>query len=281
MTRRVAIAALVVPALVLVAIAARSYQPFGGDPGGERAPSTTFLDGTFTILVVLVVLALLTVFYVRIRFMPPSKRRGEGTTYSSLLVFLLIMGFMIVAGRGLLQYEPRPSNSEGTDAPFGQPLPSGELVPEPEEIRSPQVVWPLVAGIAGVVVAAIVIAVLVDRRRRRPDPLTAEQLRELRSALDEAIEDLRRDPDPRRAVVAAYARMEQALTVYGLPRKPAEAPYEYLRRVGRELEAEEPVAALTELFEVAKFSEHSVDEGMRGRAIDALTAVRREVRAAT
>ena len=51
--------------------------------------------------------------------------------------------------------------------------------------------------------------------------------------------------------------------------------------MGRELEAEEPVAALTELFEVAKFSEHSVDERMRGRAIDALTAVRREVRAAT
>ena len=142
-------------------------------------------------------------------------------------------------------------------------------------------VWPLAVGIAGVIAAAIAIAVILERRRDRADALTPEQLQELRAALDEAIEDLRRDPDPRRAVVAAYARMEQALTVYGLPRKPAEAPYEYLRRVGRELEAEEPVAALTELFEVAKFSEHSVDETMRGRAIDALTAVRREVRAAT
>ena len=147
-------------------------------------------------------------------------------------------------------------------------------------IRSPRVVWPLAVGIGGVIAAAIVIAVILERRRDRPDALTPEQLQELRAALDEAIEDLRRDPDPRRAVVAAYARMEQALTVYGLPRKPAEAPYEYLRRVGRELEAEEPVAALTELFEVAKFSEHSVDETMRGRAIDALTAVRREVRTA-
>ena len=50
-------------------------------------------------------------------------------------------------------------------------------------------------------------------------------------------------------------------------------------RVARDLEAEQPVAALTELFEVAKFSEHSVDESMRRRAIDALTAVRAEVRA--
>ena len=130
------------------------------------------------------------------------------------------------------------------------------------------------------IAAAIVVAVLVERRRRRhlSDAPTPEQLDELAKALDEAIDDLRRDPDPRRAVIAAYARMEQALTAYGLPRRPAEAPYEYLHRVARELESEQPVAALTELFEVAKFSEHSVDETMRGRAIDALTAVRGEVR---
>jgi hypothetical protein len=281
LTRRVAIAALVVPALALVAIAARSYQPFGGEPGGERASSTTFLDSMFTIVLVLVVLAVLIVVYARIRLMPRSERRGGGTAYSSLLVFLLLMGFVIVAGRGLLEYERRPSSTQGSEAGFPQPLPPGQPVPEPEEIRSPQVVWPLAVGIAAVIAAAIVTAVILDRRRSRPDALTPEQLQALRAALDEAIEDLRRDPDPRRAVVAAYARMEKALSAYGLPRRPAEAPYEYLRRIGRELEAEEPVAALTELFEVAKFSEHAVDERMRGRAIDALTAVRREVRAAT
>ena len=79
-------------------------------------------------------------------------------------------------------------------------------------------------------------------------------------------------------MIAAYARMEQALTLHGYPRRPSEAPYEYLHRVARDLEAEGPIAALTELFEVAKFSEHSVDETMRGRAIEALTAVRAEVR---
>ena len=168
----------------------------------------------------------------------------------------------------------------GVEPGFPQPVEPGQPTPEPEQVAGPQVIWPLAIGIVVVIVAGVAVGIIVDRRRRRPDALTPEQLKELRDALDEAIEDLRRDPDPRRAVVAAYARMEQALTVYGLPRKPAEAPYEYLRRVGRELEAEEPVAALTELFEVAKFSEHSVDETMRGRAIDALTAVRREVRAA-
>ena len=278
MTRRLAIAALVVPALALVAIAARSYQPLGGEPGRERAPSTAFLDGAFTIVLVLAVLLAMIALWVRISV--PRKPRGRGNTGLSGLTMFLLVIVALVGVRQILEYERRPPNAEGAEPGFPQQLPPGQPVPEPEEIRSPRVIWPLAAGIAGVIAAAIAVAVILERRRDRSD-LTPEQLEELRAALDEAIEDLRRDPDPRRAVVAAYARMEQALTVYGLARKPAEAPYEYLRRVGRELEAEEPIAALTELFEVAKFSDHSVDEGMRGRAIDALTAVRREVRAAT
>jgi Domain of unknown function (DUF4129) len=281
LTRRVAIAALVVPALVLVAIAARSYQPFGGEPGSERAASTTFLDGVFTIALVLGLLVALIGLWARLRA-PRRSKPGDSSTYSGLLVFLLIFGFVMIGQRALLQYERPPAGGEGSDIALPQPVQPGQPVPEEEELaRGPHVVWPLAIGIVGVIVAAIIIAVLVERRRDRRGRRTPEQLEELGRALDDAIDDLRRDPDPRRAVVAAYARMEQALTVYGLPRKPAEAPYEYLRRVARQLEAEQPVAALTELFEVAKFSEHSIDETMRGRAIDALTAVRQEVRAAT
>jgi Domain of unknown function (DUF4129) len=277
LTRRLAIAALVVPALVLVAIAARSYQPFGGEPGGERAASTVFLDSLFTVVLVLGATMMLAVFWIRVRTKQPGQRGNPGVT--GLTMFLIVI-VTLVGVRQILEYDRRPPDAEGADPGFPQQLPPGEPVPEPELGRSPRVVWPLAIGIGGVIAAAIVFAVILERRRSRPDALTPEQLRELRAALDEAIEDLRRDPDPRRAVIAAYARMEQALTVYGLPRRPAEAPYEYLHRVGRELEAERPVTALTELFEVAKFSEHSVDETMRGRAIDALTAVRTEVRTA-
>ena len=279
LTRRIAIAALVVPALVLVAFAARSYQPFGGEPGGERAASTVFVDSMFTIVFVLGAVLVLILLYVRLRM--PRQARGKGSsTYSGLLAFLLIFGFAMIGGRALLQYDRQPGNEQGSDGAFPPQVQPVQPVPGKEPYRNPRVVWPLAVGLGALIVAAIVVAVLVDRRRRGRDALTPEQLKELGDALDEAIDDLRRDPDPRRAVVAAYARMEQALTVYGLPRKPSEAPYEYLRRVARELEAEQPVAALTELFEVAKFSEHSVDETMRGRAIDALTAVRHEVRAA-
>jgi uncharacterized protein DUF4129 len=282
LTRRVPIAALVVPALVVVAIAARSYQPLGGEPGGERAASTAFLDSVFTIVLVVTAALALILMWVAVRTPGRSQRRRSGSSiYSGLLAFLLIFGFAMVGGRALLQYDRQPANEQGSDAALPGQVQPGQPVPEEEPLeRAPRLVWPLAVGLGAVIAAAIVVAVLVERRRRRSDVLTPEQLEELAKALDEAIDDLRRDPDPRRAVIAAYARMEQALTVYGLARRPAEAPYEYLHRVARDLEAEQPVAALTELFEVAKFSEHSVDETMRGRAIDALTAVRREVRTA-
>ena len=51
----------------------------------------------------------------------------------------------------------------------------------------------------------------------------------LADVLEETIDDLRAEADPRRAVIAAYARMERALAAAGLPRSPAEAPDEYLR----------------------------------------------------
>ena len=51
--------------------------------------------------------------------------------------------------------------------------------------------------------------------------------------IDDTLEDLRSETDPRRAVVAAYARMERVLAVHGLPRDRAEAPAEYLERAAQ------------------------------------------------
>ena len=281
-SRRAAIASLVVPALVLVAFAARSYQPFAGEAGGRRPTSTTFLDGAFTVMSVLGGLAALVAVWAWLHaFRERPRGRGSQAPYASLVVvFLVIIVTAVVAYKGLRNDGSPGRPGAGADLPFpGQVVPE-QPVPQPEPGRDPQIIWPLAIGLAALIAAAIAAAIIIERRRDRRGRRTPEQLKELGRALDEAIDDLRRDPDPRRAVIAAYARMEQALTLYGYPRRPSEAPYEYLHRVARDLEAEEPVAALTELFEVAKFSEHSVDETMRGRAIDALTAVRREVRTA-
>ena len=68
------------------------------------------------------------------------------------------------------------------------------------------------------------------------DPLSASLLPALADVLEETLDDLRAEQDPRRAVIAAYARMERALAAYGLPRNPSEAPDEYLQRIFADLE---------------------------------------------
>ena len=98
--------------------------------------------------------------------------------------------------------------------------------------------------------------------------------------LEDTLEDLHDERDPRRAVVAAYARMERALAVHGLPRERSEAPAEYLERALEELSASASSAArLTRLFEWARFSDHPVEPGMKEEAIQALEAVRDELTA--
>ena len=96
--------------------------------------------------------------------------------------------------------------------------------------------------------------------------------------------DARRPPrraDPRRAVIAAYARMERALGAYGLPRHPSEAPDEYLQRIFADLDVcRLSTSRLTALFSWAKFSGHDVAPEMKQEAIEALEAVLEELRAA-
>lgn len=97
----------------------------------------------------------------------------------------------------------------------------------------------------------------------------------LRWALEHSIAELSDDPDPRRAVIASYARMEAALAQAGLPRQESEAPREYLVRVQGAAEMPSaPVRRLTELFERARFSEHRIDPALRVEAIGALRAIR-------
>ena len=139
--------------------------------------------------------------------------------------------------------------------------------------------WPELFAVLGALLALGLVLyvrrardVLPARRRDAPQSLAA--------ALDESLDDLRTDPDLRRAIIAAYARMEAALAAAGLPRRPAEAPLEYLERTLLSLDTSaEAVRRLTGLFEWARFSHHEPEPSMRDDAVDALIAVRDELRA--
>jgi hypothetical protein len=118
-------------------------------------------------------------------------------------------------------------------------------------------------------------------RPKRLGPATQRLAPEmLAAALDESLDDLRADEDLRRAIVAAYARMETTLAAAGIPRHHAEAPLEYMERALLTLDASAPaVRRLTDLFEWARFSQHEPEPAMRDEAVDALVAVRDELRA--
>lgn len=122
---------------------------------------------------------------------------------------------------------------------------------------------------------------LSDRARRRRLPSSVGNLLPiLADVLDETLDDLRAEVDPRRAVIAAYARMERALAAYGLPRGVAEAPEEYLRRILADLAvSSRATAGLTALYARAKFSSHAVGPEMKEEAIAALEALQHELRA--
>jgi hypothetical protein len=140
-------------------------------------------------------------------------------------------------------------------------------------------VWLEALVVFGLLAVSIAAAAAIKRRKRESPRDSAVAPEAVAEALDDSLDDLRTDPDVRRAIVAAYARMENALRVTGLPRRPAEAPLEYLERALHTLDTSGPsVRRLTDLFQWAKFSHHEPEPTMRDEAIDALMAVRDELR---
>jgi hypothetical protein len=156
--------------------------------------------------------------------------------------------------------------------------------------------WLLYAGLA-IVAAAVALVVAFVRIRTPagrgvavaspaqgtaaamdPDEDAARAQDRLREIVDRSLEELRADPNARRAIIGAYHMMERALERAGLPRAPSEAPREYLARALAELQVG-PAAPrrLTALFERARFGAGELDLGLRDDAIDALLALREEL----
>jgi hypothetical protein len=143
------------------------------------------------------------------------------------------------------------------------------------------VLWIALAGIA--VGGAWLYYVWRTRKRRTAVPLELEQTvaEDFAASIGDAIDDLESEPDARRAVIAAYARMETVLARNGLKRRPSETPVEYLRRILLGLTSRgDSVSRLTSLFEQAKFSRHEIDGAMKQDAIGALREIRDDLQGA-
>jgi hypothetical protein len=153
---------------------------------------------------------------------------------------------------------------------------SGKYEPQFEWI----VFW---IALAGVLVGAVVMYLLYRRNKQRK-ALAAQAepsvTVDLIASMSSAIDDLEAEPDARRAVIAAYARMEGVLGRHGMRRKPSETPLEYLRRILLGLtDRADAVRRLTGLFEQAKFSRRVIDASMKQDAIGALREIRDDMEA--
>ena len=98
--------------------------------------------------------------------------------------------------------------------------------------------------------------------------------------LDRLRTELESEPDPRSAVRKAYAAVESGFGDDEKARHTGETPTAYLERaLGSIIEGENrPLAQLTYLFLLARYSQHDITEAMRSEAIDAVVELRSRYR---
>ena len=244
-----------------------------------HGPGRAFYDYLFsTVMIVwgLVGLTLLVLHFRERRVVLKERRpsRFSGLRLIGYLLLFATLGFLFHAQLRRFQerlgFLPLANHAKGTPGRIGAHVPPTQRV----EFR-----WaPLI--VTGVMALLLLAAFAVTVMRRRALLLEAQTIEDaLAEVMDDALDDIRAEGDPRRAIIAAYARMEKLLAGFGRARAPSEAPFEYLARVLLELRvSRRPVEALTELFERAKFSAHALGAEDKSRAIESLQSVRDELR---
>jgi len=269
---------LVLALVAIVSVAARGSTSSGST--ASNAPGDTLLDTIFSLLLLLAVawvaISVFSVVRWREHEFSAPKRRNDIRAIATLLAFGFALALYVRERGWHLAFTPQQTPLDRSDGGAG--VPGFDAGPDPGYRF--QFAWlPVVAALA--LAALAVAALVIANRRANPSSAQAELAEELALTLDLSLDDLRAETDPRRAVIAAYARLERVLAAHGEPRQDADTPEEHLARVLGHLDVDRrAVRRLVDLFVRAKFSQHEVDAGMKDEAIAALEHVRDELRAA-
>ena len=268
---------LVLALVAIVSVAARGSTSSGS--AASNAPGDTLLDTIFSLLLLLAVawvaISVFSVVRWREHEFSAPKRRNDIRAIATLLAFGFALGLYVRERGWHLAFTPQQTPLDRSDGGAG--VPGFDAGPDPGYRF--QFAWlPVVAAL--VLAALAVAALVIANRRANPSSAQAELAEELALTLDLSLDDLRAETDPRRAVIAAYARLERVLAAHGEPRQDADTPEEHLARVLGHLDVDRrAVRRLVDLFVQAKFSQHEVDARMKDEAIGALEQVRDELRA--
>jgi hypothetical protein len=277
-----ALAILIVGLLVLVTLAASGGRTAGHGRVAARAVPAGVQDSWITLLIIayglVIVGVLVTMFRLRDRWQNPGSHWLRNCC-AVLVVMTVITGigsWAITHGHFRERSQPLLAQRQQGQ---GQGLRSTAARPAPA--RPAHFQWPLALAVGGFLLLAGVWVVIRRSGRSTPGILETEGVEEeLARAIGSTIDDLIGERDARRAVIAAYANMEQVLASHGLARRRAEVPHEYLERVLTRLQVRESaIRSLTELFEYAKFSPHEIDTTMKEHAIESLVTVKEDLQA--
>lgn len=276
-------ARLVLPAVgVLVLVAVVAVAATGSTPGGStrtQRPGNAFLDTVFSLWLVALAIGAGLLVYGLTQRRVIAEHRAASRARRRGITFLLVLGGLAVAAFLRIVHQPLHPLHGGSDGSAGQ---AGGATSRAGTIRDyhAQFAWIPVLVIVGLAAVGVLAWTLAARRRAQADVVRKSVREALGDVIEEAIDDLRAELDPRRAVIACYARLERALAAAGFPRRLAETQEEHLGRILGQLDIETgSIRRLTDLFTRAKYSQHEVDTRMKDDAIAALVEVRDELRA--
>jgi hypothetical protein len=199
----------------------------------------------------------------------------------SLVLVLLVVLLLVAVGAAFWVGWPP---EHGTQAPLPATAPASGEGPLQGGIDRPSRSMPafdIAVAVFGVVAGTALLGVMVwlyfgDRLARWwVGRVFDDATRPWRDAAVEGLEDLRREPDARRAIVKCYRRFEQVLATARTPRAPWQTPTEFMRAVlGRLALPHEAVRMLTGLFELSRFSDRHLGTTERDIACDCLEEIK-------
>ena len=206
-------------------------------------------------------------------------------------VVVLCLGVFVAASQFRLESDYTISTPPSTTVTTDPDSPAQPAPPAAPPAAPHSDTFRLLAVAAGVLLVMTVVATVITALRNRstlppvalvgrpeasepaaPEPLAVAAERGLAEVANPALE-------PREAIIACYAAMEQALaSAPGAAPQASDTPSEVLARaVGNQTISTGNAAALVALFAEARFSRHTMTEGHRNEAERALRSVLAEL----
>ena len=204
---------------------------------------------------------------------PRPRRRSPMAT---ILIMAVLIGLWATSPR-LQDWLADRLGADENPAGQQQSPSEDELLETPE--REPSAAFGFaITAVLFLLIAAATVGALWLFRPEKPDEPEEDISPELLASIERGIDDLAAIKDPRAAVIACYARLEEVSAATGVVRRASDTPFEHLARLlERHNVTGSSARRLTELFEQARFSNKTINESTRMEALEALEDVREQL----